>query len=59
MRLSIIVAHLADRTVDYPPWLRKIKIRYDYVQKVARADILAGYDNGKTYIRKYEQEVTL
>ncbi|OQR87045.1 hypothetical protein ACHHYP_09589 [Achlya hypogyna] len=51
-----ITSHLVDRSVSYPPWLRRIKVRYDYAQKVARADILAGYDKGKTYIRRYDNK---
>ncbi|ETV68143.1 hypothetical protein H257_15874 [Aphanomyces astaci] len=49
-----ITAHLLDATVAYPPSLRKMKIRYDYTQGLARADILAGYDKGKSYIRRYD-----
>ncbi|OQR88438.1 hypothetical protein THRCLA_10329, partial [Thraustotheca clavata] len=46
--------HLLDADVEYPPRLRRMKIRYDYDKKVARADILAGFDKGKTYIRRYD-----
>ncbi|EQC40035.1 hypothetical protein SDRG_02692 [Saprolegnia diclina VS20] len=49
-----ITSHLVDRSKDYPPWLRRLKVRYDFDKKVARADILAGYDKGKTYIRRYD-----
>lgn len=50
-----ITAHLVDRTQDYPPWLRKIRLNYDFVKKLARAEILQGYDQGKIYIRRYDQ----
>ncbi|KAG9406549.1 hypothetical protein AC1031_002868 [Aphanomyces cochlioides] len=49
-----IKSHLIDAKVKYPPSLRKMKIRYDFTQGLARADILAGYDNGKSYIRRYD-----
>ena len=50
-----ITAHLVDRTKDYPPWLRKIKINYDYIKKFARAEISHGYEAGRTYVRRYDQ----
>jgi hypothetical protein len=49
-----ITAHLVDRTKDYPPWLRRITINYDYTQKQARAEILEGYEAGRTYVRRYD-----
>ncbi|ETV98125.1 hypothetical protein H310_08869 [Aphanomyces invadans] len=49
-----ITAHLLDPAVAYPPSLRRMKIRYDYSQGLARADILAGFDKGKSYIRRYD-----
>ena len=49
-------AHLVDRTKDYPPWLRKIKIHYDYINKLARAEISHGYEAGRTYYRRYDQK---
>jgi len=49
-----ITAHLVDRTKDYPPWLRKIKVHYDHTKKLARAEISAGYEAGRTYIRRYD-----
>jgi hypothetical protein len=36
---------------------RTFHIAYDYVQKVARADIEAGYEAAKYYIRRYDQVV--
>lgn len=52
-----ITAHLVDKTKDYPPWLRKIKINYDYIQKLARAEISHGYEAGRTYVRRYDQVI--
>ena len=51
-----ITAHLVDRTKDYPPWLRKIHIKYDFDNKLARANITHGYEAGRTYIRRYDQK---
>ncbi|KAF0701595.1 Aste57867_7968 [Aphanomyces stellatus] len=51
-----IFSHLIDASASYPPALRKMKIRYDYTQGLARADILAGYDKGKSYIRRYDSK---
>ena len=51
-----ITAHLVDRSKDYPPWLRKLKLNYDFDQKLARAEITHGYEAGRTYIRRYDQK---
>ena len=51
-----VTAHLVDRTKDYPPWLRKITLNYDFDKKLARAEITHGYEAGRTYIRRYDQK---
>ena len=51
-----ITAHLIDPDNEYPPRIRKLKIYYDYINKVARADIEEGYEAEKTYIRRYDQK---
>lgn len=42
---------------SYPPSVRHIKVYYDYINKLARADIEAGYEAAKTYIRRYDQKI--
>lgn len=42
------------QTKDYPPWRRIVALEYDFGAKVARADILEGYEAGRTYIRRYD-----
>lgn len=50
----VITAHLIDEASEYPPRTRSINIIYDYVNKRARADIEAGYEAAKFYIRRYD-----
>ena len=47
-------AHLVDRAQDYPPWLRRVQLDYDYVNKRARAAVLLGLDAGKNFTRRYD-----
>lgn len=49
-----ITAHLIDPDSEYPPRVRRMSIYYDYVNKLARADIEEGYEAAKTYIRRYD-----
>ncbi|KAJ8602259.1 hypothetical protein CTAYLR_003640 [Chrysophaeum taylorii] len=49
-------AHLVDKSKTYPPWLRRVRLAYDFVNKRARASILAGYDAGKNYTRRYDEK---
>ena len=51
-----ITAHLIAEASDYPPRNRKMKIYYDYVNKIARADIEEGYEASKSYIRRYDRK---
>lgn len=37
-----ITAHLIEETSEYPPRYRKMRVHYDYINKMARADIEAG-----------------
>ena len=35
-----VTAHLVDRSKDYPPWLRVIDVKYDFVnQRASAADL--------------------
>ena len=47
-------AHLVDRSQEYPPWLRRVSLQYDYVNKRARAAVLHGLDAGKNFTRRYD-----
>lgn len=49
-----VTAHLVDRSKDYPPWLRIIHVVYDFEAKKARAEVAEGYDEGKTFLRRYD-----
>ena len=50
-----ITAHLISATSEYPPRMRRIEIKYDYINKVARAELEAGYEAAKVYIRRYDE----
>jgi hypothetical protein len=52
-----IIAHLISEDSDYPPKIREMKIYYDYVNKLARADIASGYEAAKEYYRNYREKV--
>mmetsp|Transcript_34430 Transcript_34430/g.35100 ORF Transcript_34430/g.35100 Transcript_34430/m.35100 type:complete len:217 (+) Transcript_34430:221-871(+) len=49
-----ITAHLIEENSEYPPRKRRLRVYYDYIQKLARADIEEGYEAAKTYIRRYD-----
>ena len=49
-----ITAHLIAEDSDYPPRVRRMSIHYDYLNKLARADIEEGYEAAKTYFRRYD-----
>lgn len=48
-----ITSHLVAPDSDYPPQTRRMTVYYDYIAKKARADIEAGYEAAKIYIRVY------
>jgi hypothetical protein len=50
-----VISHLTDPSQEYPPSMRKLKIQYDFDQKMAKAVVLKGYDAGKTYVRRYDE----
>jgi hypothetical protein len=52
-----IMAHLIPEDAEYPPRTRSMRIYYDYIQKLARADIEAGYEAAKQYYRFYNEKV--
>jgi len=51
-----ITSNLINENNDYPPRYRQITIYYDYINKRARADIEAGYEAAKIYIRRYDKK---
>lgn len=51
-----ITAHLIDEDSTYPPRQRSMRIYYDYTNKRARADIEAGYEAAKVYVRRYDED---
>jgi len=53
-----IVSHLIDRNQDYPPWKTKMIISYDHVQGWARVEVKEGRNEGKLFIRRYDEVST-
>jgi hypothetical protein len=49
-----ITAHLIEPENEYPPRTRYMNIYYDYLNKMARADIEEGYEAAKIYFRRYD-----
>lgn len=52
----LITAHLIEEDSDFPPRYRRMSVYYDYVNKKARADLEAGYEAAKIYIRRYDEK---
>lgn len=50
----LVTAHLVDESVMYPPRERRVELTYDFVNKRARAHIVSGIDQGKTFTRRYD-----
>ncbi|RLN37652.1 hypothetical protein BBJ28_00001916 [Nothophytophthora sp. Chile5] len=50
-----VLSHLTDPLQDYPPAVGRMKVHYDFDQQLARAEMLEGYDAGKTFVRRYDQ----
>ncbi|KAK1934674.1 hypothetical protein P3T76_011283 [Phytophthora citrophthora] len=51
-----VLSHLTDPRQDYPPSRGRMKIQYDFDQQLARAEMLEGYNAGKTFVRRYDQK---
>eukprot|EP00644_Phytophthora_capsici_P015567 jgi/Phyca11/20680/fgenesh1_pg.PHYCAscaffold_70_\ len=51
-----VLSHLTDPRQEYPPSIGRMKIQYDFDQQLARAEMLEGYNAGKTYVRRYDQK---
>lgn len=50
-----ITSHLLNETQAYPPWRTHMKLYYDLTLGRARADVLSGHQEGKSFIRRYDQ----
>jgi hypothetical protein len=51
-----IIAHLVDRAKPYPPWLRVVDVKYDFEAGKASAEVLQGFEEGKTFLRRYDNK---
>ncbi|OWZ12378.1 hypothetical protein PHMEG_00014472 [Phytophthora megakarya] len=51
-----VLSHLTDPRQEYPPSMGRMKVQYDFDQQLARAEVLAGYNAGKTFVRRYDQK---
>lgn len=51
-----ITAHLIETESEFPPRTRRMTLYYNYIKKLARADIEAGYEAAKVYIRRYDKK---
>jgi hypothetical protein len=50
-----ITADTIPEAQQYPPRYRRMRLWYDYVQKLAKAEIEAGYEAAKLQLRRYDQ----
>lgn len=50
-----ITADTIPETQRYPPRHRRMRVWYDYVQKLAKAEVEAGYEAAKLQLRRYDQ----
>lgn len=50
----VTVAHQANKTTAYPPWRQQFNIFYDFPARRARADVIEGFDAGRSFIRRYD-----
>eukprot|EP00742_Colponemidia_sp_Colp-10_P008418 GILJ01009118.1.p1 GENE.GILJ01009118.1~~GILJ01009118.1.p1 ORF type:complete len:229 (-),score=18.45 GILJ01009118.1:145-831(-) len=51
-----IISHLLPPETTYPPPRTDMIVHYDWMNKRVRADILAGRDANRTYIRRYDEK---
>ncbi|KAE9016708.1 hypothetical protein PF002_g9357 [Phytophthora fragariae] len=49
-----VLSHLTDPRQDYPPSVGRMKVQYDFDQQLALAEMLEGYNAGKTFVRRYD-----
>ncbi|EEY53154.1 uncharacterized protein PITG_06781 [Phytophthora infestans T30-4] len=52
----LVLSHLTDPRQEYPPSMGRMKVQYDFDQQLARAEMLEGYNAGKTFVRRYDQK---
>lgn len=51
----LLLAKYKNDSEAYPPSQRSMVVYYDYPNRLARADIEAGYEAAKVYIRRYDE----
>ncbi|KAL7684996.1 hypothetical protein Plhal304r1_c033g0105671 [Plasmopara halstedii] len=51
-----VLSHLTNPRQEYPTSIKKMKIQFDLIHQVARAEILEGDDTGKTFVRRYDEK---
>jgi len=51
-----VTAHLVDRSKPYPPWKRVIAVDYDGLGGRVRASVEEGHEEGKTFLRRYDNK---
>ncbi|ETL93517.1 hypothetical protein L917_08302 [Phytophthora nicotianae] len=51
-----VLSHLTDPRQEYPLSMGRMKVQYDFDQQLARAEMLEGYNAGKTFLRRYDQK---
>ena len=51
-----MIAHQVDKSLEYPPWRKRMVVLYDYERKMVRCDVKEGNEAGKSFIRRYDQK---
>jgi hypothetical protein len=50
----VMTSHLTEPAQSYPPSVRELAVQYDFEQRVARAEVRRGHDQGKVFVRRYD-----
>lgn len=50
----VVTSHLTEPAQAYPPSVRELAVQYDFEQRVARAEVRRGHDQGKVFVRRYD-----
>lgn len=50
----VMTSHLTEPAQAYPPSVREMAIQYDFEQRIARAEVRKGHDQGKVFVRRYD-----
>ncbi|KAL4176891.1 hypothetical protein KRP22_001828 [Phytophthora ramorum] len=51
-----VLSHLTDPRQEYPPSMGRMRVQYDFDQQLARAEMVEGYNAGKTFVRRYDEK---